>query len=752
MGWRQIGRLAAAAGLALGTAVPARAATPVLEAFEDAEALRAAGWHLPEGSAVVPSDRAGAGNCLYLDRPAQRAFAEWNVPVERGRVYRARVLARCRNARGGRGAALFLQFSDAARRHVNGGMFPAGLTGDHDWTEMRVHHTVCIPEGVAFVRVTLGLDGTGEAWFDDLRFEEVAEWDGPALLEPADGAAVAVALPLLRWESWAAELDRMRRGYVLDLQVSADPAFPPGGTETTPLPSSAAEARPPVALSPGTWYWRVNVRPLEGELPPSRARSFVVVAGTPPWPPRVTAAWAWSDSPRPWLEAEYRPAGAAISRAEASVDGKPAADLTWDGGRVRFRPAEDLAPGIHEVRVAFHSDRGETVTLEDIFCNKVPAEKASFRPDGMLLLDGKPFFPLAAYRDPSDREDTFDGLLEAGFDVTHSYGFEGAAPRPAEERRAYLRGAARHGLRVFLGLPRGWVREGNAAACRRYAAEVMDEAGLLCWYQFDEPEIHGVSPETLGTVYRGLSAVDPFHPKVTLVCSIGFPVRERFRAYAAACDVFWEDPYPVPDKPLLTVEEKVLACREAGGPGKPVWCVLQGFDWDAWRAAERLNPGRRRTPESVAAMQAAGAIPVTRPSAAETRCMAHLAIAAGATGLIWYWSPNWAVHLREDSPAVWEGIRTTVQELRSLMPWLLAEPGPADAVTAPAPLRVWSRTAEGRRVVVLINPEDRPLRVSAESLPEVVRGAIPDAGSEVRKDEGAWVFGPYQVAVLRAGP
>jgi hypothetical protein len=196
------------------------------------------------------------------------------------------------------------------------------------------------------------------------------------------------------------------------------------------------------------------------------------------------------------------------------------------------------------------------------------------------------------------------------------------------------------------------------------------------------------------------------------------------------------------------VEEKILACREAGGPGKPVWCVLQGFDW---KAAQSQTLRGRRTPESVAAMQAAGAIPVTRPTPSETRCMAHLAIAAGAKGLIWYWSPNWAVHVREDSPEVWQGICTTVRELRSRLPWLLAEAGPGDDIKVPAPLRVWSRSVAGQRLVVLINPEERELRLGPVELPEAVRMAIPDPGNEVTKDGAVWVFAPYQVAVLRTG-
>jgi len=92
----------------------------------------------------------------------------------------------------------------------------------------------------------------------------------------------------------------------------------------------------------------------------------------------------------------------------------------------------------------------------------------------------------------------------------------------------------------------------------------------------------------------------------------------------------------------------------------------------------------------------------------ETRCMAHMALAAGADGLIWYWSPKNAYHIQHDAPTVWEGICDTVGELNALTPFLVAPRTPADRIPVPEPFMAWSRQAGTERVLVLVNTSPAP--------------------------------------------
>ena len=139
------------------------------------------------------------------------------------------------------------------------------------------------------------------------------------------------------------------------------------------------------------------------------------------------------------------------------------------------------------------------------------------------------------------------------------------------------------------------------------------------------------------------------------------------------------------------VDKWTRLSREAAGPSQPVWLVLQAHDLtyrNFKQAVKELGP------------------PI-RPSCQETRCMAFLALANGATGLIWYWSPNRMYHLRNDAPKVWKGLCDVVHELNGLMPYLVAR-RTADPPEVPEPFRTWSRRSGGQRVLAIVNSSAKP--------------------------------------------
>jgi len=130
--------------------------------------------------------------------------------------------------------------------------------------------------------------------------------------------------------------------------------------------------------------------------------------------------------------------------------------------------------------------------------------------------------------------------------------------------------------------------------------------------------------------------------------------------------------------------------------------------------------------------------------------MAFLALAAGADGLVWYWGPNGTYHMQKDAPTVWAGLRETVQELRGLMPFLTAPRGLGDTVEVADPFRAWSRSAEGKRVLAVVNSADAAatldLDLGALGAREVslrkTGETVPLAGGRLTGD-----FGPYEVRV-----
>lgn len=661
-----------------------RAEPLVDESFEtDLASLQAAGWRLPSGTALAKPGKDGE-HCLRLDRPDTKGYAEFFVPVQTGHIYRAKAWVRCENVVAdeastyNRGAVLFCQFADQDKKWRSGGAFPKGLHGTHDWQQLEVKHTAAIPEGVAFIQLMVGVEGKGTAWFDGVELEEITAWDTPKAISPLDGARVDSKRPLLSWEAALP-----KESYELQISPSAD--FPADATRTQLV--WAGEARPDTPLAPGTWCWRLQTVAATARLPATQPRRFIVSAEAADWPPLFMPGWTSNAIP---LTARLAPAEW-VSEVTATIAGQPAT-VARDGDGLAISPAQPLPKGVHEVRVKARNAQGQEAEFVDLYAAKVSAGTITFRADGIMLLSGKPFFPLGAYRDPSDTRTDFAGLREAGFNVTHDYYFENT-DRTIPEARDYLRAADAAGLKVFLGFGRPSIRRNDVLGWKRWVGELMDEPGLLTWYMMDEPMCQEVPQAAFVGLQQAIRQMDSGHPASLLLARIA-PVTEFQRAYASTCDILWCDPYPIPDQSLLAVAEKAAACREAAGPGKPFWVVLQGFDWRYAREGRKALGKYGQE--------------ITCPTPDETRAMAHLALSSGTQGLIWYWSPNSIYHLQQQAPTVWKGICDTVQELNRLQPFLTAPRTPADDLSLPAPFRFWSRKADGKRVLAVVNASDNP--------------------------------------------
>ncbi|MBN2309412.1 MAG: hypothetical protein JXR94_10605 [Candidatus Hydrogenedentes bacterium] len=703
-------------------------ALPYEEGFDgDLDGLRAQGWRLPSDAALeTEGAHAGAG-CLRVTG-VRTQYAGLFIPVEEGKFYGAEVWVRCQDvgaseATGkGRGAVIFLEWANRDKKWVGGGSFPIGLDGTHDWTHRRVRYTRRIPPEVGYLHVLLGVEGAGTAWFDGFRVFEIAEWADIAAESPPAGGTVDVRRPLL---AWRVPEEKVSGGRVV---ISRSSAFPEDPAQTLAFNAAASQCRPPRGLEPGAWFWRVHLNRGDLEMPPSPIFSFTVAEDAALWPPDIVPAWAWSDAERPVLEARVSDFVIPDQLAIA-IDGAPAAISGVENGTVSFSPAEALAPGVHDVVITATGPGGRSIEVRAPFNNKAPGSRVAIRDDGMLLVDERPFFPLGAYRDPSDTLTDFSGLKEAGFNVTHSYLFEDSRlSRTPDRARAYLEAAHANGLKVFMGFNRAKVREGDQAWLARWAADLMDEPALLTWYLMDEPAGQGVPVDAVANLARTVRAIDPFHPTSLVLC-----VPRAFPQYTPACDIVWNDPYPLPNRPLTMVVEWARLAREAARPGQPYWIVLQGHDGRYVRDAKGV-------------MAARGA--PSQPSPAQTRCMAYMALAEGVNGIIWYWLPNSRYHICEDAPEVWRGICDTVQELNGLMPYLLARRTPEDALDVPEPLLAWTRRADGRRVLALVNTGDAPCDVEVDLSPLAVdsfAGAGETGAAPLEPGRNALHFAPYEV-------
>jgi hypothetical protein len=442
--------------------------------------------------------------------------------------------------------------------------------------------------------------------------------------------------------------------------------------------------------------------------------------------------WHALPSARPELDATLTP-GNWVTAVTATIGGVPA-HVTRDGDSVRLVPEGDLPPGVHEVTLTAQGDDGRSVTCHEIFTNKQPRTRVTRRDDGIALVNGAPFFPLGAYRDPSDTLTDFSGLERAGFNVTHSYVFE-ERTNASEAARKYLRAAHAAGIRVFLGFSRPAIRKGDRQQWKRWVADLMDEPALLTWYMMDEPICQNIPYAAFDEIYAAIRQCDTTRPASLLLARIS-PVTDVQRAYAQACDILWCDPYPLPNGSLSSVASKALACREAAGPDRPFWVVLQAHDLRYWKG--RSRDFREHGGE------------ITRPTAEETRSMAHLALSTGAHGLIWYWGPNSHYHIERDAPAVWKGLCATLAELNGLMPWLVAPRNEADSIPLPAPFRGWSRTHDGTRVLSVVNNSDKSAQLELD-LPDAHQATDRDTQQKAATADGRIraTLPPWGVRILQ---
>lgn len=677
------------------TCLLAAPALPYAEGFEDPAALTAVGWPASAAQGVVTEQPFAGQRCLRVGSAAGApSYVSLYVPVEAGKWYHGEVRIRCagvvKHAAGNqnRGAVIFGQFAGAAREWVGGGSFPAGLHGDQPWTRREFAYTRPIPDNVKYLQLMLGVEGQGTAWFDDLLVEEVTSVPGPDKVTPAAGATIDIRRPEFRWRPEPG----IKAMYGVELCRQEDFAG-----EVHQAGTGRDRVRPAEPLTPGRWYWRVVRREGDVAPPPSRPAWFEVAADARFWPPVIEPRWGWSDEARPVLACRVAPAEAAYEVA-LTIDGQEAQTLPAEGDVRRWRPAVDLPAALHDVELICRDGRDQ-VTVTGMLNTQRPDSRVTLSDQGTALVDGEPFFPLGAYRDPSDTLTDFSGLLEAGFNTTHSYTFEGNAS--IEQAAAYLDAADRAGLKVFLGLSRAWVQAQDTGAMEHWVASLMNRKGLLTWYLFDEPASQGVPVESIAMMYQAVKRIDPFHPASLLLAR-----DSAYAAYAPECDIFWADPYPVGRHPLTMVSDRARQARLAAG-GKPIWIVLQAFDWAYW-------------PDPQGRIKEVGQ--PTAPTEAQSRVMAHLALAEGAQGLIWYWQPNSKWHQVKDAPRVWAGVKTVVGELRQAMPLLLAPRTLNDALQLPEPLLGWASTAGRQQVLYVINPTDQAVEADVTAAARVATG------------------------------
>jgi hypothetical protein len=669
------------------------------ESFDrPASALRSSHWILEGTTSTVEDDGRQCLEVINSDR--ERSLSYIYVNVDPGKRYSVRCLVKTEAvlASRRRGATVFAEWVDRDKAFIPGGSYPMGKKESCPWETFEIGFSNISPEHAGFLKLYIGIDGKGKAWFRDLVVEEYNDGLQLVLNNPVNEAVLKDRRPVLSWE----QVDRN-----CQLVTASNPSL----SEDRKCYSVGTRNRLllPYFLGNGTtWYWQVQETTVEKEVPGRKpycsvVQSFNISDQAQEWPPLVDSQYDWSDQPRP--ELTTRVLGPEDMDIEVAIDGERAEVVAFTGSALTFRALRALAPAVHDIKFTFINKEGERFSTADSYSNIQPKSRVSYR-QGITYVDNEAFFPIGAYCDPSDDPTEFSGLVEAGFNLAHSYVFEreDAYDSLMDTAKAHLAAAQQHDIKIFLGMPRGWIRKQKSREITEYVSSLMTYPALLSWYLMDEPAPQNVGAQAIKNVAEVIKGVDPFHPSLVAFSVIVAEKSQTAREYIGAVDIIGCDPYPLlRRKPFITVDKWVANCREMGGITKPVWSIIEAFD------ADYDSGGIRRG-------QVKQYGPVVKPTYDQMKCQAFLSLSAGSDGLIFYWMSQHRYRMKEDAPAVWVSICKLTRELRAVTSFMTTPRSKTVlSVKVPDPFRVWVRSnGEGSTAVAFINPLDTQQHLKVE--------------------------------------
>lgn len=362
-------------------------------------------------------------------------------------------------------------------------------------------------------------------------------------------------------------------------------------------------------------------------------------------------------------------------------------------------------------------------------CGCAFADKVTLDKQGILQVDGKPYFPVGMYtlqdKAGKDHDSILNEAREAGFNTTVFYAYTVDTVMPL------LDAAARNGIKAFVYPTIPFSVRKQELTREETIKDIkarMNHPALLGWYLVDEPEgIGKAGSNPVLDLNKLVKETDPNHPTSLVIMN-----PKPAAAYFNCADIIWTDPYPIPRWSVNVVSQWVGDAVRIAGRNKPVWAIPQAFDWNVWNKGS-INE-------------------VHRPTDAEERCMTYLALVHGAKGII-YWAHTASKYYIRDYPEHWAYMKKLAGELRDLSPVLLTSTLPAPAFEpADAPIDTMMKVSGGSLYVFAVN-HDKAAHKVAFRLPKAARPGVEvlfeKRSVAVQADSFADDFAPLEVHVYK---
>ena len=206
------------------------------------------------------------------------------------------------------------------------------------------------------------------------------------------------------------------------------------------------------------------------------------------------------------------------------------------GNEVSLAPETPWRDGCNWIGIAVADNEGnvsESKKLLYVGSSPAASSKISLREDGMMLIDGKPFFSIGIYgfkrreMNGMSCERGIADLAAAGFNTVQSYGI-GKDPE-------YLEAVARHGMRIWMGPPNPETKE---------SVKYLANPSVVTWYIGDDTSQH-LTPQELADRDDNARAVDPIRPTAQADAMKSDADVDNYENYAALTDGFLPEIYPV---------------------------------------------------------------------------------------------------------------------------------------------------------------------------------------------------------------
>ncbi len=450
--------------------------------------------------------------------------------------------------------------------------------------------------------------------------------------------------------------------------------------------------------------------------------------------------------------------------------------LESDFARERF--AKSIA---QKRRVELIEPSNPLATIAGSSTGKRPDEETaqssvSFRDDEMLLINGKPFFPIGTFF-PIGARDNLEETAKSGFNAVHDYRFGydndprfGKSGAPKDDRfpkryfesftEPFLDEAQRNKLKVLFELPRAEAIFGYSELLEERVNKFKDHPALLSWYLMDEPEWHAFTNEIpiavmvqrIGGLYQKIKKIDKRTP-VSLLLEP--EVYSSANYYFDSIDIVITDPHlyeaTPSQKPMLRIKTQLKSAeryfqkmrRKKPSWLKPRWVVVQAVDIELHNDAKKV--GKEHSPNTK-----------------EIRCMAYLPICFGAKGLFFYFpayhdsKDNWEMlgySLPEDYPDIYQGLLSVVKELNELYPFLTKPDETAPLyVSSNQEVCIWSRSNGSEDRVIAVNPLEREVSTEiCENKFRKLKEVREISGRNIQPQDNFFPdsFGPYEVRVYK---